>query len=259
MELDVNMLLERCRTCHIAKTHSSNAGKSAFEVMYGRNPITPLDLLLVLEVGKVNEEGDDQSMQIKELYQSVQEQIIQHKENYKEHADKCRKKFLYREGDIFWIHLRKERFSAWRFKKLKPRGDNPFHLSPYKRDSDDESDSGSSLFQEREDDADAVNELVNVIMYTRGRKKGEYSTYDRELYAIVRSLDTWRHYLLSNEFVLFSDHEALKFIKGQHKLKSRHPKLLEGCRSCHIAKNHSSNASLYTPLSVPVAPWEDVS
>nr|GFB21256.1 RNA-directed DNA polymerase [Tanacetum cinerariifolium] len=26
MERDVNRLLERCRTCHIAKTHNSNAG-----------------------------------------------------------------------------------------------------------------------------------------------------------------------------------------------------------------------------------------
>ncbi|GKC40983.1 retrotransposon protein, putative, ty1-copia subclass [Tanacetum coccineum] len=36
-------------------------------------------------------------------------------------------------------------------------------------------------------------------------------------------------------------------------------RLLERCRTCHIAKTHSSNAGLYTPLSVPVAPWEDVS
>nr|GEZ15503.1 transposon Ty3-I Gag-Pol polyprotein [Tanacetum cinerariifolium] len=35
--------------------------------------------------------------------------------------------------------------------------------------------------------------------------------------------------------------------------------LLERCRTCHITKTHSSNAGLYTPLSVPVAPWEDVS
>ncbi|GJV25674.1 RNA-directed DNA polymerase, partial [Tanacetum coccineum] len=55
----------------------------------------------------------------------------------------------------------------------------------------------------------------------------KYSTYDKEFYAIVHSLDTWRHYLLSNEFVLFSDHEALKFINGQHKLKSRHAKWVE--------------------------------
>ncbi|GKA39423.1 RNA-directed DNA polymerase [Tanacetum coccineum] len=36
-------------------------------------------------------------------------------------------------------------------------------------------------------------------------------------------------------------------------------RLLERCRTCHVAKNHSSNAGLYTPLYVPVAPWEDVS
>ncbi|GKB18012.1 RNA-directed DNA polymerase [Tanacetum coccineum] len=87
----------------------------------------------------------------------------------------------------------------------------------------------------------------------------KYSTYDKEFYAIIRSLDTWRHYLLSNKFVMFSDYEALKFINGQHKLKSRHAKLLERCRTCHIAKTQSSYAGLYTPLSVPVAPWEDVS
>ncbi|GKC29259.1 hypothetical protein Tco_1036553, partial [Tanacetum coccineum] len=35
-------------------------------------------------------------------------------------------------------------------------------LSPYKGDSDDDPDSGSSLFQEGEDDADAINERVNL-------------------------------------------------------------------------------------------------
>ncbi|GJV49786.1 RNA-directed DNA polymerase [Tanacetum coccineum] len=35
-------------------------------------------------------------------------------------------------------------------------------------------------------------------------------------------------------------------------------RLLERC-TCHIAKTYSSNAGLYTPLFVPVAPWEDLS
>ncbi|GKA37501.1 RNA-directed DNA polymerase [Tanacetum coccineum] len=165
-------------------------GKSPFEVVYGRNPITPLDLVPVPEVGRFSEEGADQSEQIKELHRSVQEQIIRHNKQYKEHADKRRKQVLYREGDLVWIHLRKERFPAGHFGKLKPRGDGPFRvlkkindnaykielpghynvsatfnvadLSPYKGDSDDEPDSWSSLFQEGEDDADAVNERVNV-------------------------------------------------------------------------------------------------
>ncbi|GKG23564.1 hypothetical protein Tco_0391600, partial [Tanacetum coccineum] len=39
---------------------------------------------------------------------------------------------------------------------------NVANLSPYNGDSDNEPDLGSSLFQEGEDDADAVNERVNV-------------------------------------------------------------------------------------------------
>ncbi|GKC31597.1 RNA-directed DNA polymerase [Tanacetum coccineum] len=164
--------------------------KSPFEVVYGRNPITPLDLVPVPEVGQFSEEEADQSDQIKDLHRSVREHIIRHNEQYKEHADKRRKQVLYREGDLVWIHLRKERFLEGRFGKLKPRGDGPFRvlkkindntykielpghynvsatfnvadLSPYKGDSDDEPDSGSSLFQEGEDDADAVNKRVNM-------------------------------------------------------------------------------------------------
>jgi len=40
-----------------------------------------------------------------------------------------------------------------------------------------------------------------------------YTTYDKELYALVRALQTWQHYLLPKEFVILSDHESLKYIK----------------------------------------------
>ncbi|KAJ0550590.1 putative nucleotidyltransferase, Ribonuclease H [Helianthus annuus] len=50
----------------------------------------------------------------------------------------------------------------------------------------------------------------------------KYSTYDKEFYAIVRSLEHWRHYLLPNDFVLYSDHQALRYIQGQTKLNPRH-------------------------------------
>jgi hypothetical protein len=54
-----------------------------------------------------------------------------------------------------------------------------------------------------------------------------YSVYDKELYALVRSLETWQHYLLPKEFVIHSDHESLKHLKGQLKLNRRHAKWSE--------------------------------
>lgn len=54
-----------------------------------------------------------------------------------------------------------------------------------------------------------------------------YSTYDKELYALVRALETWQHYLWSKEFVIHTDHESLKHLKGQGKLNRRHAKWVE--------------------------------
>jgi len=57
--------------------------------------------------------------------------------------------------------------------------------------------------------------------------KRKYSTYDKEFNATVRALEHWRHYLVGGEFILHSDHEALKFIQGQHKLNPRHANWVE--------------------------------
>ncbi|KAF7800703.1 Transposon Ty3-G Gag-Pol polyprotein [Senna tora] len=54
-----------------------------------------------------------------------------------------------------------------------------------------------------------------------------YSTYDKELYALVRALETWQHYLWSKEFVIHTDHESLKHLKGQDKLNRRHARWVE--------------------------------
>jgi len=54
-----------------------------------------------------------------------------------------------------------------------------------------------------------------------------YPTYDKELYALVRALKTWEHYLVSKEFVIHSDHESLKYLKGQHKLNKSHAKRMK--------------------------------
>ncbi|XP_024016833.1 uncharacterized protein LOC112090239 [Eutrema salsugineum] len=54
-----------------------------------------------------------------------------------------------------------------------------------------------------------------------------YPTYDKELYALVRSLETWQYYLLPKEFIIHTDHETLKHLRGQTTLKKRHARWLE--------------------------------
>uniref|UniRef100_A0A2N9G5I5 Protein DETOXIFICATION n=1 Tax=Fagus sylvatica TaxID=28930 RepID=A0A2N9G5I5_FAGSY len=55
----------------------------------------------------------------------------------------------------------------------------------------------------------------------------KYPTYDKEFYAFVRALETWQHYLWPREFVIHTDHESLKHLKGQGKLNQRHARWLE--------------------------------
>nr|CAD1832991.1 unnamed protein product [Ananas comosus var. bracteatus] len=87
-------------------------------------------------------------------------------------------------------------------------------------------------------ECDASNVGIGAVLSQEGKplaffseklnnSRQNYSTYDKEFYTIVRALEHWRHYLISKEFVLFTDHEALKYIHGQHKLNRRHAKWVE--------------------------------
>ncbi|XP_024010922.1 uncharacterized protein LOC112086244 [Eutrema salsugineum] len=54
-----------------------------------------------------------------------------------------------------------------------------------------------------------------------------YPTYDKELYALVRALQTWKYYIWPKEFVIHTDHQSLKHLKGQQKLNKRHARWVE--------------------------------
>ncbi len=51
-----------------------------------------------------------------------------------------------------------------------------------------------------------------------------YPVYDKELYAVVRCLQTWQHYLLAKEFIIYSDHESIKYLSGQKQSDKRYMK-----------------------------------
>jgi hypothetical protein len=73
---------------------------------------------------------------------------------------------------------------------------------------------GAVLMQEKRPIAYFSEKLNGTVL--------NYPTYDKELYALVRALETWQHYLWPKEFVIHTDHESLKHLKGQGKLNRRH-------------------------------------
>jgi hypothetical protein len=66
--------------------------------------------------------------------------------------------------------------------------------------------------------------LVALFSEKLSGSRLNYSTYDVEFYALVQSLRHWSSYLAYNDFILYSDHEALKHLNNQDKLSSRHAK-----------------------------------
>ena len=84
-------------------------------------------------------------------------------------------------------------------------------------------------------DCDASGTGIGAVLKQEGRPVAyfseklsgavlNYPTYDKELYAVIRALETWQHYLLPKEFVIHTDHESLKYLHGQGKLNKRHAK-----------------------------------
>lgn len=70
-----------------------------------------------------------------------------------------------------------------------------------------------------------------------------YSANDVELMAVVKALQYWRHYLIPKEFVLYSEHEASKYLDGQRKLSVRHAKWISQLQEFHFTLHYMSGSS----------------
>lgn len=52
--------------------------------------------------------------------------------------------------------------------------------------------------------------------------KQKYSTYELEFYVVIQALRHWRHYLIQREFILYTDHDSLRYINSQKRLCAKH-------------------------------------
>ena len=103
-------------------------------------------------------------------------------------------------------------------------------------------------------DCDASGSAIGVVLSQEGNLLAyfseklndgkEYSVYDQEFYAIVQALKKWRHYLLSKEFVLHTNHQALQYLHNQCKLNQRHLKWVEFMQSYTFVLKQRSGRSI---------------
>jgi hypothetical protein len=110
------------------RSTSQTTGCSTFKAVYGLNPISPLDLAPIPATIQFSGDADERAKGIKKLHEQIRGQIEKKNEKYRMQANKHRKPMTFKEGDLVWIHLRKERFPAKRRSKLLPRADGPFKV-----------------------------------------------------------------------------------------------------------------------------------
>ena len=106
----------------------STTNMSPFEIVYGFNPLTPLDLLPLPVNERASLDGHRKAETVKKLHESVRQQIVKRNERYASKANKGCKKVVFQPGEWVWVHMRKERFPSRRQSKLDPRGDGLFQV-----------------------------------------------------------------------------------------------------------------------------------
>ena len=97
-------------------------------IVYGFEPLTALDILPLPLHEHSNMDVDKRSQTMTKLHEDTRATVEQQVLRQASRLDKNKKKLIFEEGDLVWIHLSKDRFPNDRDSKLKPRGDGPFKV-----------------------------------------------------------------------------------------------------------------------------------
>jgi hypothetical protein len=175
-----------------------STGKSPFEVVYGRVPAHYLDLPPIPESPMTSKKAEDFAVTMARIHEEVRNKLEVSNKVYREAANVHHRIKTFKEGELVWVYLKKERLPAGSYNKLKEKkigpcrvlekiNDNAYkiELPPYVRthptfnvrdlseyhgeeeDNSEEDNSWSSSFSPGEDDAVPKNKCS---MYSHAGK-----------------------------------------------------------------------------------------
>jgi len=90
------------------RTVHSTTDFSPFEIVYGFNPLTPMNLIPLPFEEKVSLDGEKKAKMVRQLHEGVRLQIEKKNRLYASKANKGRKLVVFQPGDWVWVHMRKE-------------------------------------------------------------------------------------------------------------------------------------------------------
>ncbi|KAL1189302.1 hypothetical protein V5N11_014305 [Cardamine amara subsp. amara] len=102
---------------------------SPFQIVYGFNPLSPLDLMPLPLSERSSVDGQKKAEMVKQIHEKARQNLEDKTKLYEKKANKGRRKMIFEVGDQVWVHLRKERFPEERKSKLMPRVDGPFMIT----------------------------------------------------------------------------------------------------------------------------------
>ncbi|KAG8380474.1 hypothetical protein BUALT_Bualt06G0019100 [Buddleja alternifolia] len=103
-------------------------GKTPFQVVYQRPLQHTLDLIPLPKLPGYCVAAEHMAARIGEVQAEVTRNIEASNAKYKQAIDKKRRSRAFMEGDLVMVHLRKERFPARTYKKLKPKKIGPCRI-----------------------------------------------------------------------------------------------------------------------------------
>ena len=98
----------------------STIGKSPFEVVYGFNPLSPLDILPLPLQERINLDASARVTHLKKVHEDTRNTIERQVQRLATKLNINKQPMLFNIGDLVWLHLRKDRFPPERKSKLRP-------------------------------------------------------------------------------------------------------------------------------------------